>query len=231
MIVNFDSKKGSNLNPGLIPRTLDLLFESLRDNLEVRKCIYQFKPDKFNEICSLNEDQLNQELSYKETILRLSGAHSKDLERTDSLESLTSIGSSASSLLEASKKFGSLDSLSTVLSSNTSDINAPLNNPDNLMPSSSSAKHIRIPPNKKYSIWISFYELYNDNVFDLLTLPNKLVRPGDRTDRPPLKIREDSNRIPYVEGLVYIPVSILFLEGLKTGLTNFFKGISFLDLR
>lgn len=191
------------MNPGLIPRTLDLLFESLKENLEIRKSIYQFKPDKFNEICSLDEVQLNQELAYKEQLIKLSNY--KDLERTESLESFKDIGLTSNNLnsLETSKKFGSLDSLSTVLGSDSS--NNPANTLDTSVSSfSSNIKNIKVPSNKKYSIWISFYELYNDNVYDLLTLPNKITRNNERT---PLKIREDANRIPYVEGLVYIPVS------------------------
>jgi kinesin family protein 20 len=181
-----------------------LLFESLKENLEYRKSIYQFKPDKFNEICSLDETQLNQELAYKEQLLKLSNV--KDIERTESLESLKDIGLANynnQNNLEASKKFGSLDSLSAALGPDTA------NNSISTLDTSvgncfSNIKNIRVPLNKKYSIWISFYELYNDNVYDLLTLPNKNTRNNERT---PLKIREDSNRIPYVEGLVYIPVS------------------------
>jgi kinesin family protein 20 len=180
-----------------------LLFESLKENLEFRKSIYQFKPDKFNEICSLDEAQLNQELAYKEQLLKLSNV--KDLERTDSLESLKDIGltNNNQNNLEASKKFGSLDSLSALIGSD-SITNSIATVDTSIGNFSSNIKNIRVPLNKKYSIWISFYELYNDNVYDLLTLPNKTTRNNERT---PLKIREDGNRIPYVEGLVYIPVS------------------------
>jgi hypothetical protein len=73
---------------------------------------------------------------------------------------------------------------------------------------------IKLSPNKKYAVWICFYELYNDSVYDLLTLSNGGKTTGGNqrqtmqlaTDRPALKIREDMNRIPYVEGLVHIPV-------------------------
>ncbi len=64
--------KGTSSNPGLIPRTLDILFESLKDNLETKKGIYQFKPEKFNEISSLSDQELNHELNYKEQILKMS---------------------------------------------------------------------------------------------------------------------------------------------------------------
>ncbi len=60
---------------------------------------------------------------------------------------------------------------------------------------------IKVPADTKYTIWISFYELYNDNIYDLLV---PTVKKDEK--RNPLKIREDSNRIPYVEGLVQVPV-------------------------
>jgi hypothetical protein len=72
-----------------------------------------------------------------------------------------------------------------------------------------NSNQIKIPPNKKFAMWICFYELYNDSVYDLLTVPNKSLQRNTllmHSDRPALKIREDMNRIPYVEGLVHIPV-------------------------
>ena len=47
---------------------------------------------------------------------------------------------------------------------------------------------VRVPCNKKYVVWMSFYELYNDNINDLLDVfdPKK-----NSNDRP--SIREDKN--------------------------------------
>ena len=63
--------QGTNNNPGLIPRTLDVIFNAIKDNMETKKLIYRYKPDRFNEICALTEAELNQEMSHKETLLRL----------------------------------------------------------------------------------------------------------------------------------------------------------------
>ena len=63
--------QGTNANPGLIPRTLDVIFNAIKDNMETKKLIYRYKPDRFNEICALSESELNQEMTYKETLLRL----------------------------------------------------------------------------------------------------------------------------------------------------------------
>jgi hypothetical protein len=57
---------------------------------------------------------------------------------------------------------------------------------------------IRLSSNKKYAVWLSFFEVYNDCVYDLLTVQNNKRATMANNERPQLKIREDSNRIPYV---------------------------------
>ncbi len=81
--------------------------------METKKAIYQWKPEKFNEICSLNDAELNQELKYKEQLLRLSNYKETTIERVESCESLNTLLDNETSNLENSKKFGSLDSLSS----------------------------------------------------------------------------------------------------------------------
>jgi len=207
--------QGTSVNPGLIPRTLDLLFDSLKEKLELKKSVYKFKPDKFNEIASLNETELKLELAHKEQLLRLANYKELAIERVESCESLKDDPSETSAIDEcgnggggsllSSKKFGgSLDSLSAYTSENGGG-----NTADRLT-------KVRVPENKKYAIWISFYELYNDNIYDLLTVfdpKNKLKSIGgsgannnNLNDRATLRIREDMNKIPYVEGLTHVPV-------------------------
>jgi hypothetical protein len=172
----------------LIPRTLDVLFESLKNNMETKRAIYQYKPEKFNEISSLTDSELAGELNIKEQILKHSSY--KELDRVDSFGSLKDLDDAAGSLL-ASKKFGSLDSISSISGS--------------MMNLAQFNNEIQVPKNKKYALWLCFYELYNDNVYDLLTVPTK-SRATMAGERPALKIREDMNRVPYVEGLNHIPV-------------------------
>ena len=218
----FSNFSGSNIDPGLIPRTLDYLFDALKsssalsaDPASTTKSIHKFKPDKFNEIVYLTDREYAQEMSAKESILRFASGPSKaGLERVESLDLGSSVRTAAATAfgqacsLEASKKFGSLDSLSTVLTS--------LDSRGVVVSTSSELPAAAFSPlskDKKYAIWISFYELYNDAVYDLLTLPSSNKNAPRATmnmlasERPSLKIREDANRIPYVEGLF---CSILF---------------------
>ncbi|RNA07330.1 kinesin KIF20B isoform X1 [Brachionus plicatilis] len=181
--------QGTNKNAGLIPRTLDVLFDTLKNNLETKRAAYSYKPEKFNEISSLTEAELNSELNIKEQILKLSNY--KEIDRTDSFGSLNDLEDASGSLM-STKKFGSLDSISSYCSSAS-----------NLLELDS---RIKISENKRYALWLCFYELYNDNVYDLLTIPTKSKMSLANNERPQLKIREDMNRVPYVEGLNHIPV-------------------------
>ena len=119
--------------------------------------------------------------------------------RIDSMKHLIKNNNGASASIESSKKFGSLDSLATVCNSSEpiiTDINT-----------ARLLNKIKLSNNKKYAIWISFYELYNDSIYDLLAVPIKNARATlANNERPQLKIREDTNRIPYVEGLTHVPV-------------------------
>lgn len=113
--------QGTNTDPGLIPRTLDFLFDTLKlsqsnETVENKSDfnIYRYKPDKFNEIAMLNETEYNNEMTHKNKIINLSKG-GKGLERAESFQSLndkdTPVLDAAS--LNLSKKFGSLDSLSS----------------------------------------------------------------------------------------------------------------------
>jgi len=193
--------QGSNTEPGLIPRTLDYLFETIKssqnsddskeddDSFE----IFRYKPSMFNEIVELTD--IKAEMAYKAKILSLSSIKSissKGLERTESHQNMAEIGSTPCSVysLSESKKFGSLDSLS--LAASVSDLNstfAPAKT------SCDSQPKIYLPENKKYAVWISFYELYNDKVYDLLTLKSAKSFKNMPMERPQLKVREDVNKV------------------------------------
>jgi hypothetical protein len=62
---------------------------------------------------------------------------------------------------------------------------------------------VRVPCNKKYVVWMSFYELYNDNINDLL---DSFDPKKNSNNRP--SIREDKNKVPFVEGVTHAPVEI-----------------------
>ena len=71
--------QGTNTEPGLIPRSLDYLFDTLKatqnsnnslENSEFN--IFKYKPDKFNEITELSGADYSAEMAHKNKILKLS---------------------------------------------------------------------------------------------------------------------------------------------------------------
>jgi hypothetical protein len=159
--------QGTSVNPGLIPRTLDLLFDSLKEKLELNKAaICKFKPDKFNEIVSLTESEHEKELAHKKQLLGLA----KEVAGT-------SVPKASGNMAKTKQYSSSASSLVNKLA------------------------NVRVPDNKKYIIWMSFYELYNDNIYDLLEVFDPKINSNVR----PL-IREDKNKVPFVDGVNHVPV-------------------------
>jgi hypothetical protein len=59
----------------------------------------------------------------------------------------------------------------------------------------------------RYSIWVSFAEIYNENCFDLLEKMSEVKRKGEKPRRMPLKVAEDRGGCVYIRGLKEIHVS------------------------
>ena len=57
----------------------------------------------------------------------------------------------------------------------------------------------------KFSIWVSFAEIYNEQIFDLLEpIPKKKT-----TRRPVLRLSDDKNGSPYIRGIVAFFISAI----------------------
>ena len=173
--------QGNRKNPGLIPRTLDFLFDIVKNNLDAKS--FKYKPDKFNEIITLSENELQKSINYKDQLLKLC-TNFKDFDQTTSDLPAQSNIFDSSVLLDQSKFCFSSESLATIGD------NFHVNDSD-------MESKIDIPNDRKYAIWVSFYELYNDSIYDLLVPPAKKDEK-----RNPLRIREDSAHIPYVDGKI-----------------------------
>ena len=53
--------------------------------------------------------------------------------------------------------------------------------------------------NQQFSIWVSFAEIYNEFIYDLLADP-----PAKGKQRTVLKIAEDKNRNHFIKGMVML---------------------------
>ena len=59
--------------------------------------------------------------------------------------------------------------------------------------------------NQQFSIWVSFAEIYNEFIYDLLSEP-----PPKGKRRPPLKISEDRNKNHFIKGYFCCLIRAIF---------------------
>ena len=69
--------QGSQTNPGIIPRTIDFIFNTISDYMDTKNG-YVYKPEKFNEIVKLKESELQADLVVKEQLLKAYSSSMKD---------------------------------------------------------------------------------------------------------------------------------------------------------
>ncbi|XP_015194974.2 kinesin-like protein KIF20B isoform X1 [Lepisosteus oculatus] len=130
------------------------------------------KPQRCREYMRLNKEQLTKEIANKKTILRL--AKECDLQKS-MISQLNSTSKSAIFEGTAVNNTEELDSESFTLDMNS---------------------------HSKYSVWVSFCEIYNENIYDLLeTIPNNSMK------RSTLRLSQDVKGNPFVKDLKWVQVS------------------------
>lgn len=71
-----------------------------------------------------------------------------------------------------------------------------------------------MPSDLKFSIWVTFAEIYNEQVYDLLEPLNKAA---PQAKRKTMSLREDKNGNPFIKGNVplldHLVLMILLLTG------------------
>ncbi|NWW50799.1 KI20A protein, partial [Pedionomus torquatus] len=185
--------QGSNKDGGILPRSLAVIFNSVGDRL------YQamdLKPSFSNEVIWLDSRQVRQEEAKKQTMLR-GGQWEEEL--------LTPMkrSHSAESQLQAS---GSFDSGVAGLSSSSQLTNhSDISQAEELGPRWADLDRISLTNagDMQFSIWVSFFEIYNELIYDLLEQP----LPGQNRKRQTLRLCEDQTGNPYVKDLNWINVS------------------------
>uniref|UniRef100_A0A8B9SMB2 Kinesin-like protein n=1 Tax=Anas platyrhynchos TaxID=8839 RepID=A0A8B9SMB2_ANAPL len=183
--------QGSIKDGGILPRSLAVIFNSVGDRL------YQamdLKPSLSNEVIWLDSRQVRQEETKKQTMLR-GGPWEEEL--------LTPLkrSHSAESQLQATTS-GSFDSGVAGLSSSShltshSDIK--------LGPRWADLDRVSLSTTTgdvQFSIWVSFFEIYNELIYDLL----EPTPPGQNRKRQTLRLCEDQTGNPYVKDLNWINV-------------------------
>ncbi|NXN92042.1 KI20A protein, partial [Rhinopomastus cyanomelas] len=186
--------QGSNKDGGILPRSLALIFNS------VGKQLYQsmdLKPCFSSEVIRLDSRQVRQEETKKQTLLR-GGSLEEEL--------LTPLKSSDSteSQLQATAS-GSFDSGVAGLSSSSQlTSNSDISQTEELGPHWNDSDRVSLTnmEDGQFSIWVSFFEIYNELIYDLL----EPVLTGQNRKRQTLRLCEDQTGNPYVKDLNWVNV-------------------------
>ncbi|XP_008168800.2 kinesin-like protein KIF20B isoform X1 [Chrysemys picta bellii] len=154
--------QGTEADIGILPRTMDMLFKSIRGKLYPDM---DFKPLRCRDYIRLTKEQVREEIAVKNSILRL-------MKEVDSQNSINNHSKTSES---------------------SEDLEEPIKEPE--QPTMSMASYV------KFSVWVSFCEIYNECIYDLL-----LPVSNDKKRRV-LRLAQDIKGCSYVKDLQWIQVS------------------------
>ncbi|CAL1271646.1 unnamed protein product [Larinioides sclopetarius] len=182
--------QGNEANPGIIPLAMHLFFGCIEKQLMDEICV---KPEKFCDIVVLNDRERVQELRLKEELLRLVDNDSFNKTSASDTSVVSNASKSFSQILCECFRDDFKYQTETTL-------------PPEEMIAAQSAAYMRELGKKsvdeqpgKCNIWVSFIEIYNEYIYDLLQ-PNI-------TQRQKLSLAEDQNGDVYIKGAREICVS------------------------
>lgn len=182
---------------GILPRTLDVIFNSI-DGRHYDSM--QLKPQYFCDVLKLTEKQMQAEEAVKSSVLAIANSSPQQGIEPDSLEA---------SDIESSKLSNNStvyeDSLMTSDTSTVNDADATqclINDIRSRIPDDTSVD-VEAQGPIKFSIWVSFAEIYNEYIYDLL----EAVPKGKKVRRQALKLSEDKHGSIFIKGLKEIQVS------------------------
>ncbi|KAK1343333.1 hypothetical protein QTO34_016112 [Cnephaeus nilssonii] len=179
--------QGTIKDGGILPRSLALIFNSLQGQLHPTP---DLKPLLCNEVIWLDSKQIRQEEMKKLALLN-GGLQEEEL--STSLKKSVYIENRNGTSTSFDSGIAGLSSTSQFTSS------SQLDETSNRWAQPDSAP-ISVPADIRFSIWISFFEIYNELLYDLLEPPNQ------QRKRQILRLYEDQNGNPYVKDLNWIHV-------------------------
>ena len=158
--------QGDSGRPGILPRALDVLFNSFGDSYSQN---VTYKPSGTNGLGTMVPREIERVAQEKKTIMEMGTEISLD-------------GSQLS--------LGASSSCSSIPSQRVKD-----------------ETKIELPQmGSQYAIWISFAEIYNENIYDLFEKLPEVKNNGEKPRRCPLKLADDKNGTVYIKGLKEVAV-------------------------
>ncbi|NXG88991.1 KI20B protein, partial [Stercorarius parasiticus] len=171
--------QGTEDDVGILPRTMDMLFKSIQGKLYTAMDI---KPHRCRDYIKLTKDQVREETAIKNSILRLT--------KECFLEGCYTINFH---LLIFLNKIHFTRPILTCNILYLADLEELLKDSEQ---SSMTLKNY-----VKFSVWVSFFEIYNECFYDLL-----IPTPNDRK-RKTLRLAQDIKGCSYVKDLQWVQIS------------------------
>ncbi|XP_075456869.1 kinesin-like protein KIF20A isoform X2 [Ascaphus truei] len=183
--------QGSNKDGGILPRSISLIFNSAQDHLYKSS---DLKPLS-NEVIWLDSKQVRQEEMKKISLL-------SNLREEELLTPLKKSGSNDSQSRAGIS--ASFDSGVAGLSSSSQFVNQTSSRLEESSFRWGDPDAIPLPDaaDLQLSIWVSYFEIYNEFLYDLL----EPISSGPNRKRTTLRLCEDRNGNPYVKDLNWINV-------------------------
>ncbi|XP_075830009.1 kinesin-like protein KIF20B isoform X5 [Microtus pennsylvanicus] len=158
--------QGTEENIGILPRTLNVLFDSLQERLYTKM---NFKPHRCRDYLRLSSDQEKEEGANKSALLR----QVKEVTiHNDSYDILCGSLTNSLTIPEFEESMNNCDQSSL--------------NVDNI----------------KYSVWVSFFEIYNESIYDLFVPVSSKFQK-----RKMLRLSQDVKGYSFIKDLQWIQVS------------------------
>uniref|UniRef100_A0A2K6PJD4 Kinesin-like protein n=1 Tax=Rhinopithecus roxellana TaxID=61622 RepID=A0A2K6PJD4_RHIRO len=179
--------QGTIKDGGILPRSLVLIFNSLQGQLHPTP---DLKPLLSNEVIWLDSKQIRQEEMKKLSLL--SGGLQEE-ELSTSLKRSVYIESRIATSTSFDSGIAGLSSISQCTSSSQLDETSHQWAQPDTAP-------VPVPADIRFSVWVSFFEIYNELLYDLLEPPSQ------QRKRQTLRLCEDQNGNPYVKDLNWIHV-------------------------
>ncbi|XP_066925185.1 kinesin-like protein KIF20B isoform X2 [Clytia hemisphaerica] len=204
--------QGNPNDGGVLPRALDVIFNSISKKLYTRP---NLKPKHCQSVVSLTEDEEQIEELVRKSVLS-AGQEKENLKLSKLLNSTSKSGCGSAS---SSANSTILSNISMISSSKQSAIDeAELAEEIRARVMDATEISVEQQGNVKFGVWVSFMEIYNELIYDLLDL----TPIGKGRKRPALKLGDDRNGKPYVKGLktIFVTSSDEAYKVLRLGQNN-----------
>ncbi len=187
--------QGAPGDPGILPRSLDVIFNSIGERQLLGLSL---KPNCFNRVVQMREKDIKRLEDDKLAVFSLGlelGVQKRKMGCSEASK-ISGISQLSEDSLVTGANVTNLSSASLVA----------------LFPDlTERVREPAVVPIKNddinYAVWISFAEIYNENIYDMLERMPAPKRKGDKPKKIPLKLAEDRNGSIYVKGLREIKVN------------------------